>query len=50
MFNETKVTTASDLTALVRQQPAGATVKLTVLRGSSTITITVVLGNADSTK
>ena len=50
MLNDSKVTTASDLTALVRQQPAGATVKLTVLRGTSTITITVVLGNADSVK
>ena len=50
MLNDSKVTTASDLTALVRQQPAGATVKLTILRGTSTISITVVLGNADSVK
>ena len=48
MLNDSKVTTASDLTALVRQQSAGATVKLTVLRGTATMTITVVLGNADS--
>ena len=50
MLNDSKVTTASDLTALVRQQPAGATVKLTVLRGATIMTITVVLGNADSVK
>jgi putative serine protease PepD len=48
--NDSKVTSASDLTALVRQQPAGATVKLTVIRGTATITVTVVLGNADSIK
>ena len=49
-LNSSKVTTASDLTALVRQQPAGASVKLTVLRGTTTLTINVVLGNADSVK
>lgn len=49
-LNDSKITTASDLTAVVRQQPAGATVTLTVLRGSTTITITAVLGNADSMK
>ena len=49
-LNDSKVTTASDLTALVRQQPAGASVKLTVLRGATTISITVVLGNADNSK
>ena len=49
-LNDSKVTSASDLTALVRQQPAGASVTLTVVRGGSTITVKVVLGNADSAK
>ena len=49
-FNDTKVSTASDLTALVRQQPAGAAITLTVLRGNQTITLNVVLGNADQAK
>ena len=49
-LNETKIATATDLTAAVRQQPAGAEVSLTVLRAKSTLTIKVVLGNADASK
>ncbi len=49
-LNETAIATAGDLTAAVRQQPASAEVSLTVIRATKTITITVVLGNADSVK
>ncbi|MEO0024381.1 MAG: hypothetical protein RL196_822 [Actinomycetota bacterium] len=49
-LNQTDISTGGDLTAAVRQQPAGAEVNLTVIRESKTITITVVLGNADSVK
>jgi len=49
-LNETKIATASDLTAAVRQQPAGAPITLDVLRGATTLNIKVVLGDADATK
>lgn len=49
-LNDTKIATASDLTAAVRQQPAGAPITLSVIRGATTLSIKVELGNADATK
>ncbi|MEY4366984.1 MAG: hypothetical protein RLZ28_399 [Actinomycetota bacterium] len=49
-LNDTKIATATDLTAAVRQQPAGAEITLTVLRSANTLTIKVVLGDADAVK
>ncbi|MFM5904788.1 MAG: S1C family serine protease [Micrococcales bacterium] len=45
-FAGQKVQSASDLTALVRQQPAGAKVTLKVIRGAKTLTVSATLGDA----
>lgn len=45
-FNDRDIANASELTAAVRQQPAGARVTVTVQRGSETLTIEVTLGDA----
>jgi len=45
-FAGQRVESASDLTALVRQQPAGAQVSLKLNRGAKTLTLTVTLGDA----
>jgi len=49
-FNGKAVSGATDLTADVRLEPAGAKVTLTVLRGGQKISIDVVLGNAVNLK
>jgi putative serine protease PepD len=46
-FAGQKVTSAADLTAMVRAQPAGAEVDVTVLRDGETIRIRATLGDAD---
>ena len=45
-INQKPVTTASELTALVRQEPAGSTVKIEVLRDDVRLVIEVVLQDA----
>ncbi|MEY4714508.1 MAG: hypothetical protein RIQ37_838 [Actinomycetota bacterium] len=45
-FAGTEVASASDLTALVRAQPAGAEVELELTRDGETLTFQVVLGNS----
>jgi putative serine protease PepD len=45
-FNSVPVNTASELTAAVRQQPAGSKVKLDVIRGNAKLQIEVVLQDA----
>ena len=45
-FNGKPVTTASELTAAVRQEPAGSKVKIDLLRDGSKLTIDVVLQDA----
>jgi putative serine protease PepD len=45
-FAGEEVTSASDLTALVRAQPAGAVVEVEVLRSGKVLVIEVTLGNA----
>lgn len=45
-FQGKRVESASDLTALVRSEPAGADVKLTLLRNGSQLEIELKLGNA----
>lgn len=45
-FQGKKVESASDLTALVRAEPAGAEVELRVLRAGSELMLTLSLGNA----
>jgi len=49
-FNGKAVTSATDLTADVRAEAPGTKVTLTVLRGGSTISIVVTLGNAVNLK
>lgn len=49
-FNETTVTSSSDLTAAVRQQPAGAKATVTATRGTATVVIEVTLGDAADLK
>jgi putative serine protease PepD len=46
-FAGQKVTSAADLTAMVRAQPAGAEVDVTVLRDGETIRLRATLGDAD---
>lgn len=46
-FAGQKVTSAADLTAMVRAQPAGAEVDVTVLRDGGTIRLRATLGDAD---
>jgi len=45
-FNDRDIANASELTAAVRQQPAGAEASITVLRGNETLIIEVKLGDA----
>ncbi len=49
-FNGVKITSATELTAAVRQEPAGAKAKAEVVRDGKTITIDVILGNAAALK
>ena len=49
-FNGKEVTSASDLTALVRSQPAGKTVDVEVLRSGKSKIFTVTLGDAATLK
>lgn len=45
-FNGEAITTAGELTAAVRQQPAGASAKIELLRDGKSVTLNVVLGDA----
>ena len=45
-FNGAAITSASELTAAVRQEKAGAKATLEVIRGGQTVTLSVVLGDA----
>jgi putative serine protease PepD len=47
-FNGSPVTSASELTAAVRQEPAGAKARLDILRDGIKLTIEVVLQDAAS--
>ena len=49
-FGGRDVTSASDLTALVRQQPAGKQIEIVVLRSGSEKTFSVTLGDASTLK
>lgn len=49
-LNGRTIESASDLTAAVRQQPAGAKVTIVVQRGSEQVTLAVTLGNAKDLK
>lgn len=46
-FAGQKVTSAADLTAMVRAQPAGANVELKIVRDGETILVEATLGNAE---
>ena len=46
-FAGQKVTSAADLTAMVRAQPAGAEVEVKIVRGDQTLVLTATLGDAD---
>ena len=46
-FAGQKVTSAADLTAMVRAQPAGAAVQLKIIRNGETISLRATLGNAE---
>ena len=45
-FNGTAITSASELTAAVRQERAGAKATLELIRDGQTVTLSVVLGDA----
>lgn len=45
-FNSQAITTAGELTAAVRQEPAGAKAQIEVLRDGKSLTLSVVLGDA----
>lgn len=45
-FNSQAITTAGELTAAVRQEPAGAKAQMEVLRDGKSVTLNVVLGDA----
>lgn len=47
-FNDRNITSSSELLAAVRQQPAGATIKLTIQRAGATKQVSVILGDASS--
>jgi putative serine protease PepD len=47
-FNGVAVTTASELTAAVRQERAGAKATLELIRDGQTVTLSVVLGDAEN--
>jgi putative serine protease PepD len=49
-FNGQPITTAGELTAAVRQEPAGAKAQVEVLRDSKPLTLNVVLGDAADLK
>jgi putative serine protease PepD len=49
-FNGQPITTAGELTAAVRQEPAGAKAVVEVLRDSKSVTLNVVLGDAADLK
>lgn len=49
-FNGLPITTAGELTAAVRQEPAGAKAEVEVLRDSKSMTLNVVLGDAADLK
>ena len=49
-FGGSDVTSASDLTALVRQQPAGKAIDIKVLRKGKELEFTVTLGDAATLK
>lgn len=49
-FNGQAVTTAGELTAAVRQEPAGASAQIQIIRDSKTVTLNVVLGDAADLK
>lgn len=49
-FNGEAITTAGELTAAVRQQPAGAEAVIEVLRDGATVSVNVVLGDAADLK
>jgi putative serine protease PepD len=49
-FNGQAVTTAGELTAAVRQEPAGASSQIQIIRDSKTVTLNVVLGDAADLK
>ena len=49
-FNGQVITTAGELTAAVRQEPAGAKAQVEVLRDSKSLTLNVVLGDAADLK
>jgi putative serine protease PepD len=46
-FNNRAIASSSELTAAVRQQPAGAKATLEFIRDGKTSKISVTLGNAD---
>jgi putative serine protease PepD len=49
-FNGQAITTAGELTAAVRQEPAGAEAVIEVIRNKKTLTLNVVLGDAADLK
>jgi len=49
-FNGVNITSASELTAAVRQEPAGASATVELVRDGKTLTIKVTLGNASALK
>jgi putative serine protease PepD len=49
-FNGQAITTAGELTAAVRQEPAGAEAVIEVIRNKKTLTVNVVLGDAADLK
>jgi putative serine protease PepD len=49
-FNGQAITTAGELTAAVRQEPAGAKAQVEVLRDGKSVTLNVVLGDAANLK
>lgn len=49
-FNGLAITTAGELTAAVRQEPAGAKAEVEVIRNSKTVVVNVILGDAADLK
>jgi putative serine protease PepD len=46
-FNNRAISSSSELTAAVRQQPAGAKATIEYIRDGKTVQVSVTLGNAD---
>jgi putative serine protease PepD len=46
-FNNRAISSSSELTAAVRQQPAGAKATIEYIRDGKTVKVSVTLGNAD---